>query len=457
MNQATLLQPTAGLKAVIQRLVAAGHPAFAVGGAVRDSLRGERVGDWDVATAAHPEVVQSLFPVTFPIGVEHGTVGVRAEGETIEVTTFRTDVATDGRHAEVRFGATLEEDLERRDFTINAIAWDLENDTVIDPFDGRSDLEAGVLRAVGEPDRRFPEDYLRVLRAFRFAVRFGLEIEPETERALEPHAAGVVHLSGERVRDELLKTLAECRSVSSVLDMWRQYGVMALLFPELAVCFGVEQNVYHADDVGVHTLLVADNVHPRRPFLRVVALCHDLGKPMAREVHPDTGDWTFPQHEVPSVRLTRQALRRLKFSRREVARAVHLVRVHMDLPPPDASDAAIRRWIRRVGEEHLWDLYRLQLADWRGNRKRAERSPTPIVDLYHHARRVLKQQTALRVEDLAIDGNDLVAMGLAPGPEFGQTLEWLLEQVIEQPALNTRETLLEMVREQTGLQPVDHT
>jgi tRNA nucleotidyltransferase/poly(A) polymerase len=446
MKQASSPQPTAGLTAVVQRLKAADHPAYAVGGAVRDSLRGGRIGDWDVATAAHPEVVQSLFPVTFPIGVEHGTVGIRIEGETIEVTTFRTDVATDGRHAEVRFGATLEEDLARRDFTVNAIAWDPESDTLVDPFGGRADLEAGVLRAVGDPDLRFPEDYLRVLRAFRFACRLELRIDPATKRALERHATGVVGLSGERVRDELLKTLAECRAVSTVLGMWRQYGVMALLFPELAVCFGVEQNAYHADDVGTHTLLVADNVHPRRPFLRVVALCHDLGKPMAREVHPETGDWTFPQHEVASARLTRQALRRLKFSRREVARAAHLVQVHMDLPPPDVSDAAIRRWIRRVGEEHLWDLYRLHLADWRGNRKRAERPPAPIVDLYHQARRVLKQQTALRVEDLAIDGNDLAAIGLAPGPKLGQTLEWLLEQVVEDPALNTRDTLLEMVR-----------
>jgi len=446
MKQASLLQPTAGLTAVVQRLKAADHPAYAVGGAVRDSLRGGLIGDWDVATAAHPEVVQSLFPVTFPIGVEHGTVGVRIEGETIEVTTFRTDIATDGRHAEVRFGATLEEDLARRDFTVNAIAWDPESDTLVDPFGGRADLEAGVLRAVGDPDLRFPEDYLRVLRGFRFAIRLELRVDPDTERALERHATGVVRLSGERVRDELLKTLTECRSASAVLGMWRRYGVMALLFPELAVCFGVEQNAYHADDVGTHTLLVADNVHPRRPFLRVVALCHDLGKPMAREVHPETGDWTFPQHEVTGARLTRQALRRLKFSRREVVRAEHLVRMHMDLPPPDVSDAAIRRWIRRVGEEHLWDLYRLHLADWRGNRKRAERPPTPIVDLYHHARRVLKQQTALRVEDLAIDGNDLAAIGLAPGPKLGQTLDWLLEQVVEDPALNTRDILLEMVR-----------
>lgn len=434
--------------AVVEKLRAAGHQAFAVGGAVRDSLRGDPVGDWDVATDAPPERVQRLFDRTYPIGIEHGTVGVREAEEWVEVTAFRTDVATDGRHANVEFGASLEEDLARRDFTINAIAWDPETDEIIDPHRGRADLEKGVLTTVGDPDRRLPEDYLRILRAFRFVARFGLEYDPATRVALERHAAGVSLLSGERVRDELMKTLRECRQASIALADWQSTGVMARLFPEFAVCFGVEQNRFHSHDVGEHTLLVVDQVHPRRAFLRVVAICHDIGKPPARTRHPDTGDWTFAGHAEIGARLTEQALERLRFSNREIARAAHLVRVHMDLIPSDATDAAVRRWIRRVGEEQVWDLYRVQLADWWGNHIRAATPPEPLTEMYRRVRTVLREEHALKVSDLAIDGQDLIALGLTPGPEFSAILDGLLERVVQDPRLNTRSRLLELVRDE---------
>lgn len=444
------LEASDALLTVVETLRAAGHQAWAVGGAVRDGLLGHPPGDWDVATDAVPDRVREAFPRTHPLGIEHGTVGVRVDGETVEVTTFRTDVATDGRHAEVAFGASLEEDLARRDFTINAIAWDPLADEIVDPFGGREDLEVGILRTVGDPDRRFPEDYLRILRAFRFAARFDLDWDPGTRAALDRHAHGVARLSGERVRDELLKTFAQCRTASTALTGWRESGVMARLIPELAVCFGVEQNRHHADDVGVHTLLVVDQVHPRRPFLRVVALLHDVGKPPARTVHPKTGDWTFPEHDRIGADLAGQVLERLRFSNREIRRGVHLVRVHMDLLPPEASDAAIRRWIRRIGEEHLWDLYRIHLADWWGNRKRAETPPDSLVQMYRRVRAVLNEEHALKVTDLAIDGNDLIEMGIEPGPEIGRVLAALLERVLEDPALNRRDRLLEIARAETG-------
>jgi poly(A) polymerase/tRNA nucleotidyltransferase (CCA-adding enzyme) len=200
--------------------------------------------------------------------------------------------------------------------------------------------------------------------------------------------------------------------------------------------------------VGTHTLLVVDRVHRARPFLRLVALLHDLGKPLAREVHAETGDWTFPEHAAIGARLARQVLGRLRFSSRETDRAVHLVAVHMDLPPPEASDAAIRRWIRRIGEENVWDLYRLHLADWWGNRARAGAPPVPLVEIYRRARTVLKEDAALSVADLAVDGRDLIALGLEPGPAFGRILEALLERVVDDPALNRREILLGIVREE---------
>lgn len=437
-----------GLLRVVDRLRAAGHSAYAVGGGVRDALLGLPVSEWDVATDARPERVLELFERTYPIGIEHGTVGVHVDGETLEVTTFRRDVETDGRHAVVRFGATLEEDLARRDFTINAIAWDPVEDRIVDPWEGVRDLETGRLKAVGDPDLRFREDVLRILRAFRFEARFDLEVGSDLRRALRTGSAGVTRLSGERVRDELMKTLAQCRHPSRALAGWRDAGAMARLLPEFAVCFGVEQNRFHADDVGEHTLMVVDRVHRSRPFLRMVALCHDIGKPPAREVHPETGDWTFPEHAAIGARLTRQILERLRFSGRETDRAVHLVAVHMDLPPPEASDAAVRRWIRRIGEENVWDLYRIHLADWWGNRLRAGDPPDPIVDIYRRARAVLRHDAALAVDDLAVGGDDLIALGLEPGPAFGRILETLLERVVEDPTLNRREVLLEMVREE---------
>lgn len=437
-----------GLLRVIRRLREAGHSAFAVGGGVRDALLGLPVTDWDVATDARPERVLGLFERTYPIGIEHGTVGVHIEGETLEVTTFRRDVVTDGRHAVVRFGASVDEDLARRDFTINAIAWDPVEERILDPWQGVRDLEEGRLRTVGDPDLRFREDYLRILRAFRFEARFDLEVEPAVRQALRARSAGVTGLSGERVRDELLKTLAQCRLASRALEGWQETGVMARLLPEVAVCFGVEQNRFHADEVGAHTLMVVDRVHRSRPFLRMVALCHDIGKPPARMIHPDTGDWTFPEHAAIGARLTRQLMERLRFSGRETARAVHLVAVHMDLPPEEATDAAVRRWIRRIGEENLWDLYRIHLADWWGNRLRAEDPPDPVVDVYRRARAVLKQDAALSVDDLAVGGDDLIALGLEPGPAFGRILETLLERVVEDPTLNRRDALLEMVRDE---------
>lgn len=446
MNESASLRPSEGLLTVVRGLREAGHESWAVGGAVRDRLLGEDPGDWDVATDAVPNRVREIFPRTFPVGVEHGTVGVHAAGEMIEVTTFRADVATDGRHAEVRFGVSLEEDLARRDFTINAIAWDPLRGELRDPFGGMADMERGILRAVGDPDLRIPEDYLRILRAFRFAARFQIEYEERTRAGLDRHVAGVSRLSGERVRDELTKTFAQCRLASRALADWQATGAMARLLPEVAVCFGVEQNRFHADDVGTHTLMVVDHVHPRRPFLRLVALLHDVGKPPTRIRNTETGDWTFPLHDRVGAELARQALVRLRFSTRDTERAVHLVRVHMDLFPQEASDAAVRRWIRRVGEENVWDLYRLHLADWRGNRNRGHERP--LVERFRRVRAVLAARDALRVEDLAIGGDDLIALGLAPGPLFGEVLAAALERVVDDPSLNARDRLLALVREE---------
>jgi tRNA nucleotidyltransferase (CCA-adding enzyme) len=431
---------------VIGALKGAGHQAYAVGGGIRDALLGTPTEPtWDVATSALPEEVQRLFPRTHPVGVEHGTVGVRVDERTVEVTTFRADVETFGRKARVRFGDDLREDLARRDFTINALAFDPETQELIDPFGGRSDLAARVLRTVGDARRRFEEDFLRILRAARFAARFGLEVPDDVRDAMRAAAGGTRSLSGERVRDELMKTLAQAERPSAAFRLLRETGVLKEILPELDAAFGIEQNRWHPDDVGEHTLLVLDAVPRRHPFVRLVALLHDLGKPAAKTWDPARQDYVFRGHDEIGAAMAEVILERLRFSRREIERASSLVRAHMDLFPIEAGDAAVRRWLQRVGEENVRDLFRLHVADWAGNRAKP-RPARELRALYRRAREVAAARSALKIADLAIGGDDLRALGLLPGPRYREILSALLQRVIDDPSLNERETLLREAR-----------
>ncbi len=429
----------------------AGHRAFVVGGGVRDALAGvETDPAWDVATNALPEEVQRLFPRTHPVGVEHGTVGVQVDGRQVEVTTFRADVETFGRKARVRFSDDLAGDLARRDFTINALAYDPEKGELIDPFGGVADLGARILRSVGDPRRRFEEDYLRVLRGARFAARFDLTVPGEVRAAMRVCAPGTRGLSGERLRDELVKTLTQAERPSAAFRLLRETEVLAEILPELDACFGVEQNRWHPDDVGEHTLLVVDAVPRRHPFVRLVALLHDLGKPAAKAWDPARQDYVFRGHDEIGGRMAEAILERLRSPRREIERAAHLVRVHMDLFPIESGDAAVRRWLQRVGEPNVRDLFRLHFADWRGNRSKP-RPAHELRALYRRARTVAAARSALKITDLAISGDDLRALGLAPGPLFKEILSALLQRVVEEPSLNEREALLREARALAGL------
>jgi tRNA nucleotidyltransferase (CCA-adding enzyme) len=431
---------------VIGTLRGAGHQAYVVGGVIRDALLGAPTEPvMDVATSALPEEVQRLFPRTHPVGLEHGTVGVRADDGTVEVTTFRADVETFGRKARVRFGNDLREDLARRDFTINALAFDPETRELIDPFGGLSDLAARVLRTVGDARRRFAEDYLRILRGARFAARFGLEVPDDVRDAMRESAEGTRSLSGERVRDELMKTLAQAERPSAAFRLLRETGVLEEILPELEAAFGVEQNRWHPDDVGEHTLLVVDAVPRRHSFLRLVALLHDLGKPAAKTWDPTRQDYVFRGHDEIGAHMARTILERLRFPRRDIERAAGLVRAHMDLFPMESGDAAVRRWLQRVGEENVRDLFRLHVADWAGNRAK----PQPARELralYRRAREVAAARGALKVADLAIGGDELRSLGLPPGPRYREILSALLQRVIDDPSLNQRETLLREAR-----------
>jgi tRNA nucleotidyltransferase/poly(A) polymerase len=409
---------------------------------VRDALAGRAPGDWDLTTAARPGDVRRLFRRTVPVGVAHGTVGVLgADGKMYEVTTFRRDVETDGRHAKVSFSDTVDEDLERRDFTINAVAWHPVTHEVRDPHGGAFDIRERVLRTVGDPAERFREDRLRVLRALRFAARFGMRIDPATWEAARAAAPELVHLSAERVREELLKVMREVERPSEALRLYERSGALGVLMPELQACVGAPDG---EADVWAHLLATVDQVPRHRVFLGVVALLHDVGKPAAR-----AEDGGFPHHAEIGAAAARTLLRRLKFSNADMDRAVHLVAQHSDLPAPDAPAPELRRWLRKVGPEHVPDLLRLRVA---GARARGAAGDDPrllrLKALRKRVRSVLAANPPLTIGDLAIDGLALRALGIPAGPRMGEILRDLLEVVTDDPRLNTPEDLERLVREQ---------
>ena len=422
---------------IARKLDDAGHDVWAVGGAVRDTLIGVPGGDWDLATSARPEQVRALFKRTFPIGIEHGTVGVLAkDGVLYEVTTFRRDVETTGRHAVVEFAQTIDEDLSRRDFTFNAIAWHPLHDEVRDPFNGLDDLDNAVLRTVGEPADRFAEDWLRALRGLRFAGHFVMRVDDATWAALCDAVPHLEKLSAERVREELLKVLARTPHASAALKLYQESGALEALYPELAALVDIDE--------WLPTLRAVDALPPTRPLLRIAALLHAIGMPAAR-AKDLRGGWRYTGHEQFGARKAREVMQRLKASNADTEHVVTLVAIQSDLFPPDAPDAGVRRWLQHVPPSLVNDFFRLRIALWRA--RPTERGDRDLRERWSHARRVIAARPALSTGDLAIDGGDLKMLGLTPGPRFGEIMRILLERVIDDPALNEKETLTAMARE----------
>jgi tRNA nucleotidyltransferase (CCA-adding enzyme) len=449
MRRADVPEP---VLAVCRRLGEAGFQAYVVGGCVRDALRGVPCKDWDVATSADPEIVQRLFKRTIPTGVQHGTVTVLApagdEPMPIEVTTFRGEGAyTDARRPDsVTFGVTLEEDLSRRDFTMNAIAFDPVAETIVDPFGGRTDLDGRLIRAVGDPVARFREDGLRVMRGIRFAAVLEFALEPETEAAIPKALEQLARVSAERVRDELLKLMA-ARHPSRGLEIAERTGILKVILPELSEGVGLAQNRYHTHDVWRHTLATVDGTEGD-PIRRMAALLHDVAKPRTAAPKPDApGEFTFYRHDQLGAELSDEILRRLKFSNKERERVVGVVANHMFWYTPDWSDATVRRFVRRVGEDGIQDLFAVRAGDVIG-RGRAEDPEVELGELRRRVDQVLSEDQALSIGDLAIKGPDVMAaLGVGPGPIIGEVLRALLEMVIEDPALNEREALLALIPE----------
>ncbi len=439
---------------VCRRLREAGHQAHLVGGGVRDLLLERPPKDFDVATSAHPEDVLALFGSRFaiPTGLQHGTVtvltGAPPQQRQVEVTTFRGEGEyLDGRRpSSVTFGASLAEDLARRDFTMNAIAFDPLSGAVTDPFGGRRDLVGRLVRAVGDPLARFREDGLRPMRAVRQATQLGFEIDLPTRVAIPQTVASFRMVSAERIRDELGKIL-EARDPARGVELLRETGLLAEILPELLEGVGCAQNRFHRFDVYGHAL---ETLRSARGdvVLKLGALLHDVGKPRTRAPKPDApGEFTFFRHEQVGAEMAEGIAVRLRLSNAQRASVKLLVANHMFYYAPEWTDGTVRRFVRRVGIDHLPALLALREADVAG-RGFGEDREGETRDLRRRIDEVAAADAALSVKDLALTGKDVMdLLGVRPSRKVGLVLEALLERVLDDPALNTREGLARLLPE----------
>lgn len=428
---------------IARTLEEAGFETWTVGGAVRDGFRGEASGDWDLTTRATPTEVQALFRRTVPVGVAHGTVGVLdSRGTLYEVTTFRRDVETSGRQALVAFSDSLDEDLARRDFTINAIAWHPLDRRLRDPYRGRADLERGILRTVGDPAARFREDYLRILRALRFAGRFGLTIEEETWRALTGAVERTRHLSPERIREEMERILGGDTPPSTALGLYAAAGVLRVLYPELALLVGLPRAA--RGDWYSHSLRAVDLLQVHRPGCgrrRWAALLQAVGVPEG----PGSGAEDTPDPAERTRRRSTALLERLRASNEMVRGTAHRSARILRPPAGGATAAELRRWLARTGRDALSDLCRLWIASARASALRGDPPEesgegwlpaSELAALIRRLRSIARSGAPLTVRELACSGRDLIRLGLPPGPAFGDLLRHLLDRTLGDPALN---------------------
>lgn len=432
-------------------LSAHGHGAWVVGGCVRDVLLKRAVSDWDLATSATPQQVRRIFPRVIPTGIEHGTVTVMVGADGYEVTTLRGETGySDGRRPdEVFFVTEIEADLARRDFTVNAIALEPTTGELIDPFGGLGDLATRRLRAVGNPEERFSEDGLRIQRGARFVATLEFELEEKTRAAMRPALNVFARVSAERVREEWLKTMSAARP-SLAFEVMRDVGILEVVLPELLDQVGCEQNAYHEYPVWEHTMACLDAAPQDDAILRIAVLLHDLAKPKTRALSDKTQDYTFYNHEVEGANMADAWLRKYKFSNQEREVITGLIRHHLICYEPSWTDAAVRRFIKRVGEDQLERLFALARADAAGKGRPSKGDPSETLrvldELQHRIDKALAQGAALGTRDLAINGRDVMEqLAIAPGPRIGEVLEALLERVLDEPELNTRQRLLALL------------
>ena len=421
-----------------------GYEAYAVGGCVRDSLLGRTPQDWDITTSARPEQVKALFRHTIDTGIQHGTVTVMLEHEGFEVTTYRIDGEyEDARHPkEVAFTANLLEDLKRRDFTINAMAYN-EVTGLVDAFDGIGDLERGVIRCVGNAMERFSEDALRMLRAVRFAAQLGFSIEQETQEAIAGLAGNIKKVSAERIQGELVKLLTSPNP--GELKVAYRTGLTAVFLPEFDVMMETPQNnPHHCYTVGEHTIHVVQQVENQK-VLRLAALFHDIAKPVCKTTD-ETGVDHFYGHPKEGAKMAHRIFRRLKFDVDTMQKVCGLVEWHDD--NPNLTPAGIRKAIYRVGEERYPDLFALKRADVLSQSGYRREKKLAYIQSYQKLyEEIIEQKDCLSLKKLAVNGRDLMELGIKPGKKIGQILQKLLEEVLEEPDKNKKEYLLERVKQ----------
>lgn len=428
------------VKFIIDTITAAGYEAYAVGGCIRDSILGREPNDWDITTSARPQQVKALFRRTVDTGIAHGTVTVLLEREGFEVTTYRIDGEyEDHRHPkEVVFTSQLVEDLRRRDFTINAMAY---NETVglVDAFDGMGDIRRGMIRCVGCARERFTEDALRILRAIRFSAQLGYTIEEETQRAIRELAPSLEAISAERIQTELVKLL-----VSPHPDYLRQaydMGVTEVILPELDSCMETPQNhPHHCYSVGEHILHSLQSV-PAVKDMRLAMLLHDIGKPRTLEVDAE-GISHFHGHPAVSAEMAVEILRRLRFDNDTIVTMRRLVEFHDYGNNVEPTPVIVRRAVNRIGEDIFEKFLMVKRADILAQSNYRRQEKLDLVDAWEtQYREITAQKQCVSLKCLAVTGKDLISAGMKPGPQLGEMLQQMLDHVLEVPEDNTRERL----------------
>ena len=426
---------------IIDELYSHGYEAYAVGGCVRDCILNREPGDWDITTSARPYEVKEIFKRTIDTGIAHGTVTVMLGKNGYEVTTYRVDGAyEDSRHPKsVSFTASLEEDLKRRDFTINAMAYNHRRG-LVDIFDGIGDIQRKVIRCVGNPEERFDEDALRILRAVRFSAQLGFEIEDETAAAITKKARSLENISAERIQAELVKLLVSDHP-DYIHKAWA-LGITKVIMPEYDRIVGVAQHTpNHIYTVDVHTLKALKNIEADA-ILRLTMLIHDFGKPEVKKTKPDGRD-IFYRHPEVSAKLAGQILKRLKFDNYTLEHVVRLVQWHGLKYNADEID--VRKALNRVGRDIFNDFLKVQTADVSAkNPAVIDGKLTLLEEKKHIYHQIIDENQCFEIKALAVNGKDLIQAGIAPGPLIGAVLERLLEMVIEDQSLNVKETLLEL-------------
>lgn len=430
------------VKGIINILEGNGYEAFAVGGCVRDSILGRRPSDWDITTSAKPQEVKGLFSHTIDTGIQHGTVTVMLEREGFEVTTYRIDGAyADARHPTgVTFTGNLLEDLKRRDFTINAMAYN-ERAGLVDAFDGMGDMERGLIRCVGKAEERFGEDALRMLRALRFSAQLGFGLEGETMAGIRRLAPNLRKVSAERIQVELIKLLVSPHP-EEVRTLW-ETGISRVLFPWLDEMFVTPQNNrHHCYTVGEHTVKALMAV-PADKVLRLAMLLHDVAKPLCRTTD-EKGEDHFKGHPREGAAMARNILKGLKMDNDTIDRVCSLVLWHDDNPP--VTPKSVRRAMNRVGLRQFPELFAVKRADAQGKNPRYLQEFLDYVDDYQRQyQEILEKNQCVSLKGLAVTGKDLLETGMEPGKAVGQGLQELLELVLEHPEYNKKEILLEML------------